>query len=223
MRVKKKIVAVIPLRGGSTSIPLKNIRAIAGKPLCYWVIEAAKKSGCFDEIWVSTDHRKIKGIALSYGVKVVDRPAKYASNTATEGAMLNHFASRVDFDILADIHATSPLTTAEDIKKALKMFKRGGYDSMLTGVRWKGFLWDDNFKPVNYNPKRRPRRQDMKGWLKENGAFYITTRDTLARHNDMLGSRIGIYEMDEEDMIELDEPLDWQIVETLLRKRLKKK
>ena len=63
----------------------------------------------------------------------------------------------------------------------------------------------------------------MKGWLKENGAFYITTRDTLARHNDMLGSRIGIYEMDEEDMIELDEPLDWQIVETLLRKRLKKK
>src|SRR3989338_2676554 len=132
----KKIVTLIPLRGGSKSIPYKNVKEMAGKPLCFWVIKAATGSKYIDEVWVSTEDKKIKEIVLSLGlpVKVIDRPAEFATDEASTESVMLHFAEQVDFDILNLVQATSPLTSSEDLDKAIEQFFAENDDSLLTGV-----------------------------------------------------------------------------------------
>ena len=213
-----KIVALVPLRGGSKSIPDKNIRLLAGKPLCAWVLEAACRSKVFAEVVVSTDSPKIAAVVqnLDFPVKILNRPAALATDEASTEAVMLHAAQRLDFDILATIQATSPLVQAEDFRRACDMFKTSGYDSLLTAVRTKRFFWQDDGTALNYNFQQRPRRQEFPGSLMENGAFYLTRRRLLEETSCRLGGRIGLYEMPPESAVEIDEPEDWDLVERAL-------
>lgn len=216
------IVALVPLRGGSKSIPQKNIKNIAGKPLCAWCLEAAVESRMFDAVYVSTDCMQIAEVVegLGLGVKLIFRPAEFAADESSTESVMTHFMSQLSFDVLVTIQATSPLLEARDLSKALIQFKAEKYDSMLTAVRAKRFFWDDQFNPINYNPASRPRRQDFCGTLMENGAFYITKRGVLELYNCRLGGKIGVYEMDPSSAIEIDELEDWEPVERLLLRRI---
>ena len=220
----KKIVSLIPLRGGSKSIPYKNIKDIAGKPLCYWVLKAATGSKYIDEVWVSTEDTKIKEAVLSLGlnVSVLDRPEELAGdNSSTESVML-HFAENVSFDILNLIQATSPTTTSEDLDKAIEQFFAEGDGSLFTGVLYKKFFWTLDGKPLNYDYMKRPRRQEFAGVVHENGAFYLTKKEILADKKNRLGGKIGIFILPEDKAIDIDEEADWPRAERHLLDQLKK-
>lgn len=214
-------VALIPLRGGSKSIPKKNIKPLAGKPLSAWSLEAAAGCAAINSVYVSTDSEEIADVVqgLGLGVKVIMRPAEYATDDASTESVMLHFMNQVDFDVLVTIQATSPLLTDRDLDQAIVQFQEQQLDSMLSAVRTKRFFWNDNATPINYDPLHRPRRQDFHGTLMENGAFYITKRKILQRHQCRLGGKIGIYEMDESTSVEIDEPEDWERVERLLLQR----
>ncbi len=220
----RKVVALVPLRGGSKSIPDKNIKNLNGKPLCYYTLKAAADSEYVNEVYVSTDSKKIAKVveSLDLGVQIIIRPDELATDEASTEAVMLHFTENVEYDFLITMQATSPLTEAEDIDNSLRLFAEKKCDSMLTGVRCKRFYWSQDGKPLNYNPAERPRRQDFDGVLVENGAFYISTRDLLLKEKCRLGGKIGIYEMSEETYVEIDEPEDWASVEKLLRKKLRK-
>jgi YrbI family 3-deoxy-D-manno-octulosonate 8-phosphate phosphatase len=208
-------IALVPLRGGSKSMPLKNIRPIAGKPLCVWVLEAALESGVFESVVVSTDDDRIADLvrARMPAVKIIRRPAELATDTASTESVMLHAAAELPFDALCTIQATSPLTSAEDFRAAHRLFVKSRADSLLTAVRMKRFFWEDEGSPLNYDPKHRPMRQTFKGTLMENGAFYFTTRELLEQKGCRLGGKVEIYEMKDETSTELDEPADWRIVE----------
>lgn len=211
-------VALVPLRGGSKSIPDKNIRLIAGKPLCAWAVEAACRSGIFGQVVVSTDSSRIADVVKRLGlpVTILDRPAELATDEASTESVMQHAAQVLDFDVVATIQATAPLVRAEDFQKAYDCFASGGYDSLLTAVRTKRFFWKDDGTPLNYVPQKRPRRQDFAGSFMENGAFYFTKRSVLENTGCRIGGRICIYEMAAESAIEIDEPEDWPMVERAL-------
>ncbi len=213
--------ALIPLRGGSKSIPKKNIKLLAGKPLAAWTLEAAAGASQIDAVYVSTDSEEIAEVVqgLGLGAKEIFRPAEFATDEASTESVMLHFMREVQFDVLVTIQATSPLLTARDLDRALAQFHEQPLDSMLSAVRTKRFFWNDDASPINYDPLHRPRRQDFPGTLMENGAFYITRRDILERHQCRLGGKIGIYEMDESTAVEIDEPEDWVLVERLLLQR----
>lgn len=217
-----QIISLIPLRGGSKSIPKKNIKSLGGKPLSAWTLEAAAGCSAINSVYVSTDSDEIADVVqgLGLGIHVVKRPAEYATDQASTEEVMLHFMCKVDFDVLVTIQATSPLLTAHDLDRALVQFHDKQLDSMLSAVRTKRFFWHDDATPVNYNPLHRPRRQDFRGTLMENGAFYITKHDILRHHQCRLGGKIGIYEMDESTAVEIDEPEDWERVERLLLQRL---
>ena len=119
-------VAFIPVRGGSKSIPLKNIKIIAGRPLVYWTVKAASDCDDIDVVYVATDSPVIKETVIGFKlpkVQVIRRGANTATDTAsTESAMLE-FALENDFDNIALIQATSPLLKAEDISEGFKLLK----------------------------------------------------------------------------------------------------
>jgi len=224
MEQKPKIVALVPLRGGSKSIPYKNIKYIAGKPLCLWVLEAASISKMIEKVYVSTDSREISNVVSGslLPVKILKRDPSLATDTASTESVMLDFINKVRFDILVTIQATSPLTRPEDFDLAIKYFLDNNLDSLLTGVRVRRFFWSDDNKPINYNPLKRPRRQEFKGCIMENGAFYVTKRSILESQKCRLGGEIGIYEMSSETSVEIDEPMDWKIAENILIENKKK-
>jgi N-acylneuraminate cytidylyltransferase len=194
---------------------------MAGKPLCAWTLEAATACPSIDSVYVSTDSGEIADLVqgLGLGVQILMRPAEYATDEASTDAVILHFMSKVDFDLLVTIQATSPLLTNRDLDHAIVQFQNRPQDSMLSAVRSKRFFWRDDATPINYDPSHRPRRQEFRGTLMENGAFYITKRSCLQNNHCRLGGRIGIYEMDDSTAIEIDEPQDWERVERLLLQR----
>lgn len=218
------VTALIPLRGGSKSIPKKNIKLLASKPLAAWTIEAAVDCAAINSVYISTDSEEIANVVkgLGLGVKVIMRPAEYATDEASTESVMSHFMGQVDFDVLVTIQATSPLLMARDLDQALIQFQENQLDSMLSAVRTKRFFWNDDATPINYDPLYRPRRQDFQGTLMENGAFYITRKEILERYHCRLGGKIGVYEMDESTAVEIDEPEDWEKVEHLILRRLKR-
>ena len=213
------IVALIPLRGGSKSIPQKNIKLIAGKPLFAWVLEAAVNAKLIDNVYVSTDSKDIKTAVKNMGleVTVIDRPSKFATDEATTESVIKHFMSHISFDKIVTIQATSPLLTCDHLDDALEFFESDKLDSMVSTVRVKRFFWTEGGVPLNYDPMKRPRRQDFSGVMMENGAFYVTKRSILETIGCRLGGKIGVFEMPEKTLVEIDEPSDWEIVEQLLR------
>jgi len=216
-----KIVALIPLRGGSKRIPGKNIKPMLGKPLAYWACSAAAQCRQISEVWVSTEDEHIRATVESFGlnVRVLERPSVLAGDGVTSDHVILHFASAVDFDIVATIQATSPLVSSTDLELAVTQFLRDRNDSLLTGVRVKRFFWSLDAQPLNYDPFHRPFSQTFQGSLMENGAFYLTTRETLNRHQNRLGGNIGIFEMAPDTAAEIDDPEDWANVEKLLSRK----
>ncbi len=223
-----KIVAFIPLRGGSKSIPFKNIKEFAGKPLAFWVIEAALNCSLIDEAVVSTDSDVIKskiGELKNNKLRMISRSEETATDTAsTESAILEFAENDANFNYLVLIQATSPLLESEHLTGGIEKFFRGNYSSLLSVVRQKRFTLEEKEgegKPINYNYFKRPRRQEFNGFLVENGAFYITSRENLLKTRCRLSGKVGVYEMPEETYFELDEPSDWIIMENLLKQRKK--
>ena len=218
-------VAFIPVRGGSKSIPLKNIKPICGKPLAYWTVKAACECKYIDKVYVATDSEKIKEVVESFKfdkVVVIGRSAESASDTAsTEFAMLE-FANNYEFDNIVLVQATSPLLSAKDLDNGFEAFGEEGTDSVLSVVRQKRFHWknDENgyAHPTNYDVFKRPRRQEFDGYLVENGAFYITSKCDLIKYQNRVSGNIKAVEMNEDSFFEIDEPSDWVIIEALMRK-----
>lgn len=226
-----RTVALIPARGNSKSIPLKNIKAIGGKPLIHWVIEAALESKGIDEVYLASDSQEIRDSTRVFagcpGFHAIDRQPENATDTASTESALLEFAEERDFDTLVLIQATSPLLAATDLDRGLEKFAADTIDSVLSVVRQKRFIWSADkttgiASPVNYDYRNRPRRQDFDGHLVENGAFYITSRTGLMESGCRLSGRIGVVEMSPETYIELDEPEDWVAVDLYLRKRATK-
>lgn len=225
-------IAFIPVRGGSKSIPFKNIKQICGKPLVYWTVKAACECRYIDRVYVATDSDKIRKTVESFKtdmeesvfgkVVVIGRSEESASDTAsTEFAMLE-FAEKHEFDNIALVQATSPLLQASDLERGFEEFDKPGTDSVMSFVRQKRFQWaytnEGNVEPVNYDVFHRPRRQEFAGYLVENGAFYITSKASLLKSKNRVSGNIKAVEMNEDTFFEIDEPSDWVVIETLMKK-----
>lgn len=221
-----KTIAFIPVRGGSKSIPLKNIKSFCGKPLVCWNIEALEACPEVDEVIVATDSDDIWNTVESRNYKkttLYRRSAENACDTAsTESVMLEyiHYANLDAENIFMLVQATSPLTETKHFTEALQMYSKGEYDSIITCVRNYRFFWNEDGTSMNYDYLNRPRRQNFKGMLMENGAFYINKVSNIQRNGNRLGGKIGIYEMPEYTAIEIDEPDDWSILECLMRRHV---
>ena len=217
-----KTASLIPARGGSKGIPLKNIAQLNGKPLISYVLQASLKSNV-NETWVSTDDADIKKVSLEEDleVRVLDRPPELAQdNSSTEDVML-HFAEHVWFDVIVLIQPTSPMITAEQIDEGLTIFECCEYDSLFSAVRTDDILiWEEmgfDVRPLNYDPRNRGRRQtrDDNHFI-ETGGFYITSRDMLLESCCRMSGRIGVIEVPFWTSFQVDRWEDLKNIERLM-------
>lgn len=217
-------IAFIPVRGGSKSIPLKNIKEICGKPLVYWTAKAANDANCIDKVIIATDSEEIKRVVLKFNLKKVeiyDRHAENARDTSsTESVMLEYLeqANLDNDDYFFLIQATSPMLKTQHIDEMYSKFIKEQSDSAFSCVLTKRFFWTKDGVPVNYDYKNRPRRQDFEGYMLENGACYINTVENVLRDKNRISGKKTIYEMPEYTSYEIDEPDDFIIIEELMKR-----
>ena len=218
-----KTIAIVPLRGGSKSIPLKNIKVFFGKPLCFWVLQELQNS-IVDEVYVATDSKEISDVVNSFNlskVKIYNRDPINAQDTSSTESVMLEFINKMNLDYnnnLMLVQATSPFTKAKDFNEALALLKKEEAESLLTAVRTKRFFWTKEGQPINYDYNNRPRRQDFEGMLMENGAFYINSVKNIIENKNRLSCKIAIYEMQEHTALEIDEELDWILAEHIMAK-----
>ena len=222
-----KKIGFIPLRKNSKGIPNKNKRKMVGRPLFTWVLGEAIFSD-LDIVYVYTDDSEIidfinKEYHWTPKVKALLRSDDSATDTAsTEFAMLE-FTEKINynFDVFCLLQATSPFTKKDDINACLEKLNHG-FDSALTVVNTHRFLWNENGTAINYDPQKRPRRQDFEGLLVENGSVYATTKQALQKHKNRIGEKVAVVKMPEDTLMEIDSETDWIAVETLLIERQKR-
>lgn len=223
-----KKVAIIPLRAGSKGIPGKNKKKLLGRPLFSWTLGEAIFSN-LDKIYIFTDDENIidfvkKEYTWTDKVEIMVRSKESATDTASTEMGMKEFVERIDydFDILCLLQATSPLTSREDVNNCLDKIIKENYDSALTVVNTMRFIWNENGESINYDFNNRPRRQDFKGLLVENGAVYTTTKEQFLESGIRIGRKVAVVKMPEDTLTEIDEKEDWVIMEKLLENRLNK-
>lgn len=220
-------IAFIPVRGGSKSIPMKNIKPLNGKPLVYWTLKSASEAKCVDKVILATDSKEIKETVKNFNfekVEIYDREPVNAQDTSSTESVMLEFIQKSDLkneDKFILIQATSPLLRAEHIDGMYNTFINSNADSIFSGVREKQFHWietEEGLKPINYDYRNRPRRQDFQGIIAENGACYINSVENILKDKCRLSGKIITYELPAETAYEIDEESDWKIIEELMKK-----
>jgi N-acylneuraminate cytidylyltransferase len=219
-------IAIIPARGGSKGIPRKNLAPLAGKPLLVWTIESAREAREVDAVYVSTDDAKIAACARAHGAEPILRPADISGDTSPSEAALLHAldvveATRAAVDLVVFLQATSPFRRPGFVSEALKQFRASGADSMLAAARAHILLWrqtPEGARAINYDPAHRPMRQQMEPQFRETGSLYITTARQLRASGNRLGGRIALFEITEDEALDIDSPADLDYAEWKMRR-----
>lgn len=204
------ILGVIPARGGSKGIPHKNIKQICGRPLIAWSIEAAQKSKLLDDFVVSTEDSEIARISMQYGAKVLDRPVELATDEATTVSVLQHAVNELNPDIVVVLQPTSPVRDDDLIDMCISKFLEVKPDNLATGYYC---------KMREYGTYDNLRRQDIKGFFYDDGNVYVLKKK-LILEGKWTGKKIVKLPISREQNYEIDDEVDFFIVEKLLGKRV---
>lgn len=223
-------IAVITARCGSKGLKDKNIKLLNGKPLMAYTIEAARQSGCFDCIHVSTDSEEYAAIAREFGAETPFlRDAKLASDTAGSWdvvrAVLHQYAQEGSkFETAALLQPTSPLRTAGDIQNAFALMEDknaqvvAGVCEMEHSPLWSNTLPEDRNMNGFQSTSFLIPRQQLPVYYRINGAIYLINVDYLMKKGELYGQCSYAYIMPKERSVDIDDMFDLLLVETYMRK-----
>ncbi|MEK7067679.1 MAG: acylneuraminate cytidylyltransferase family protein [Patescibacteria group bacterium] len=215
----EKVVAIIIARGGSKSIPRKNVLPLHGKPLVAWPIELAKSVARIDRIIVSTDDDEIMEIAKKYGAETpFKRPAALATDEAGTLPVLQHclayLKEKEEYqpDIVLLLYPTAPFLKKERVEEGLDLFENTGCNSVISVVKDWGRFWRLNEDAGRYqplHPKKRVNRQYYQPLYREDGAVYFNRYQVLMDMNKLVDDeKVEFIIMKEGENIYIDEPVD---------------
>lgn len=230
MKNSFNIVAIIPARGGSKSIPKKNIIDLCNKPLIAWSIQQALESKYIHEVYVTTDDREIADVSRKYGAKIIWRPIELATDTSSSESALLHAIGQIEkihkVDVVIFLQATSPLRESIDIDKAVEIFFAENADSLFSTSALEDFcVWEKTngeLKSITFEYKNRGRRQDRKPYYLENGSIYILKPEIIKQYNNRLGGKIAFYPMPLWKSYEIDDYETLEICEYFMMSKILK-
>jgi len=222
----KKIIIVIPARGGSKGIPRKNVRLLANKPLIAYSIETSLKSEYVDKVVVTTDDDEIKFIAEKSGASTIKRSGYLAGDNIPLDPVIYDAVKNEEkshntvFDFIITVQPTSPLLKTETINKTIEKLYNNSNDTIISVVDDRHLNWGFNDKEKKYYPlySERVNRQYLPKTFKETGGIFATKKEFL-RENSRMGKNISLIELSSHESIDIDNYEDWWVAERLINKK----
>ncbi|MEZ0073103.1 N-acetylneuraminate synthase family protein [Planotetraspora sp. GP83] len=212
-----RVLAVVPARGGSVGVPLKNLEKVGGTPLVARAVSASLRAALVDEVVVSTDHPRIAEVASEAGARIVNRPADLSGAAASSESAVLHALGSLDEDpeVVVLVQCTSAFIDPEDLDAAVAKVLAGEADSVFSGMETYEFVWTGDGDGVNHDPATRPRRQDREPNFRETGAFYVMRTAGLREHGHRFFGKVAVQPVPARHAVEVDTPEDLEIVRAL--------
>lgn len=215
-------LAIITARGGSKRIPKKNIKDFCGKPIIAYSIEAALKSGIFDEVMVSTDSKEIADIAREYGANVPFLRSEATSNDfattadVVEEVLISYQKLGKHFDCFACIYPTAPFISGEKLFEAMNLLE--GVDAVVSVVKFsfppqRAFVIREGNVVYQYPQYERARSQDLESIYHDCGQFYICNTKEFLKNHSLILAKTRPYILPDEEVQDIDTFSDWEIAE----------
>jgi CMP-N-acetylneuraminic acid synthetase len=212
------------MRHHSERVPGKNYRPLAGKPLFHHILDALLACPEITRVAVDTDSPTIvESLAADYpSVTVIRRPEHLRADTTPMNEVLLHDTSQLPADLYLQTHSTNPLLRPATISRAIQTLVElfPAYDSLFSVTRLQTRLWDQLGRSVNHNPAVLLRTQDLPPIYEENSCIYLFTRQTLEQRRNRLGERPYLFEIPAAEAWDIDEELDFAIVDLILSKQI---
>tara|TARA_X000001036_G_scaffold124191_1_gene117725 strand:- start:21565 stop:22227 length:663 start_codon:yes stop_codon:yes gene_type:complete len=220
--MKKKIVALVPIKKNSERVAKKNFKKIQGKPLYKYLLEKLSKCN-FDEVYVDSDSPEIKKYCKRMNFNFIQRKSSLSKKNANGNDLLNYHAKIINADIYFQLFITSPLLKIESINKCIKILSSNKkIDSILTSKSVNTWYWFKN-KPINYDPKVLPRSQDALPLVYETTGLYGIKKSSLIKRKCRIGYKPYFFEVSDEECIDLDNYKDFQYLDYYVKNFFKKK
>jgi CMP-N-acetylneuraminic acid synthetase len=215
-----KIIALVPMRHHSQRVPGKNYRLLAGRPLYQHILTSLLDVPEIDQILVDTDSPVItSGIRQDFPqVMLIERPEHLRDDKIAMNEILAFDTGQAPADFYLQTHSTNPLLRPQTISQAVRTFLDNypAYDSLFSVTRLQTRLWDQMGRAINHNPAILLQTQDLPPVFEENSCIYIFTRQTLLARRNRLGERPYMFPIDASEAWDIDEELDFTIVNFLM-------
>ena len=217
------IAALVPMRHPSIRVPEKNYRMLAGKPLYSYIINTLLDCPEIGQVVVDTDSPVVKaGLLENFPqVKIIDRPDHLCAYTIPMNEILLHDCRLIQADLYLQTHSTNPLLKTATVSGAIQTLldKLDQNDSLFTVTRLQTRLWNASGQPLNHDPCELIRTQDLPPVFEENSCIYLFNGEILAERRNRLGYKPLMYEINADEAWDIDEILDFEIVESLMLHR----
>ena len=218
-----KLAALVPMRHHSQRVPGKNYRPLAGKPLFQHILETLQAVPEIDTVIVDTDSEPVMdGVRRLFpNVKLIQRPEHLRADNVPMNDILLYDTAQVQADFYLQTHSTNPLLKAETISRGIKSFLADypKYDSLFSVTRLQTRLYWQDGRAINHNPLELLQTQDLPPVYEENSCVYLFTRENLERKKHRIGDKPFMFEVDADEAWDIDEELDFEIADFLMRKR----
>ncbi len=221
--MRKRLVALLPMKAHSERVPRKNFRPLAGKPTVRWILDTLLAVDAVDLVVINTDARRELdevGVRDSERVLIRDRRAEICGDMVSMNLVLADDVAAVPADRYLMTHTTNPLLQARTIERALERFddESERCDSLFTVNRIQTRFYDGSGEPVNHDPNNLIRTQDLEPWFEENSCLYLFTAESFAATNARIGRRPLLFETPRLESTDIDDMEDWFAAEALLEK-----
>ncbi len=216
-----KTVALIPIKLGSKRVPQKNIKPFYdGTPLMSFIQKVCLESDRIDETYIYCSDEKVKDYILD-GVKFLKRPEFLNGDNINANDFIREFMKSVDADIYVNAHTTSPFAKVETINDCIDKVKSDEYDSAFCAENIKAFMWKDG-TPINFNPDKFPRTQDLPDIYAETSIAYVFKKETFEKYNRRVGVKPFIKEVSKIEAMDIDYPEDFEIANIIYKEIINK-
>lgn len=224
MAEQVSIAALVPMRHHSERVPQKNYRPLAGAPLYTHIIRTLQACPCITTIMVDTDSPVIlQGLQADFpDVVAIERPVHLCAGEIPMNDVLLHDVKQVPADFYLQTHSTNPLLRTETITRAIDTFLASypEHDSLFSVTALQTRLYDQHGLAINHDPAVLLRTQDLPPVYEENSCIYIFSGQTLQQRLNRLGANPLLFPIPAAEAWDIDEELDFSIVDSLMQQRL---
>lgn len=218
-----KLAALVPMRHHSQRVPGKNYRPLAGKPLYQHILDTLKSVPEIETVIVDTDSEPVMdGVQRLYpDVKLIQRPKHLRADDVPMNDILLYDTAQVQADFYLQTHSTNPLLKSETISRGIQLLFTNypNNDSLFSVTRLQTRLYWQDGRAINHNPLELLQTQDLPPVYEENSCIYLFTRENLERKKHRIGDKPLMFEIDAAEAWDIDEELDFEICDFLMRQK----